>query len=200
MEQNNKMADEKKQPTKEEIEKKRAGAREAALKTFKGKMIDLATAFYVDNDKGYGDKDNGAVDDYIYGPAMGSDEYRSLMRASRQGGKRYTGSEYGVIQTAGKIVQESLMSLTVQDILNLMGSKAKVKEDFEEGYMADYMQSGNDTAKKFAQQAIGTYLNYLTQTKVAEALTKQAQAGRASLEDIVKKEEPKKAVAPKGKK
>jgi hypothetical protein len=194
------MADEKKQPTKEEIEKKRAESREVALKTFKGKMLDLATAFYVDNDKGYGEKDNAAVDDYIYSPAMGSDEYKNLMKASRQGGKRYTGSEYGVIQSAAKIVRESLMSLTVQDILNLMGSKAEVREDFEKGYMADYMQSGNDDAKKFAQQAIGTYLNYLTQTKVAEALTKQAQASRGSLEDIVKKEEPKKAEAQKGKK
>jgi hypothetical protein len=194
------VADEKKQPTKEEIEKKRSDAREAALKTFKGKILDIATAFYVDGDKGYGEKDNAAVDDYIYGPAMGSDEYRSLMKGSRQSGKRYTGTEAGVIQTAGKIVRESLMSLTVQDILNLMGSKAKVREEFEEGYMADYLQSVNDEAKKFAQQAIGTYLNYLAQTKVAEALTKQAQASRGSLEDIVKKEDPKKAEAPKGKK
>ncbi len=186
------MANEKKEPTKEEIEKQRVASREAALKTFKGKMLDLATAFYVDNDKGYGEKDNAAVDDYIYGPAMGSDEYKNLMKASRQGGKRYTGSEYGVIQTAGKIVRESLMSLTVQDILNLMGSKTKVREDFEKGYMADYLQSENEDAKKFAQQAIGTYLGYLTQTKVAEALVKQAQAGRASLEDLVKQEEPKK--------
>jgi len=193
------MADEKKQPTKEEIAKKRAEVREAALKTFKGKMLDLATAFYVESDEGYGKKDNAAVDDYLYSPAMGSDEYKNLMKASRQGGKRYTGNEYGVIQSAAKIVQESLMSLTVQDILNLMGSKVEVRKEFEKGYLADYMQPGNDDAKKFAQQAIGTYLNYLTQTKVAEALTKQAQAGRASLEDIVKKEEPKKAEAPKKK-
>jgi hypothetical protein len=193
------MADEKKQPTKEEIEKKRAEVREAALKTFKGKMLDIATAFYVNSDKGYGEKDNAAVDEEIYGPAMGSDEYKNLMRASRQGGMRYTGSEYGVIQSAAKIVRDSLMSLTVQDILNLMGSKAKVREEFEKGYMSDYVQSGNDDAKKFAQQAIETYLNYLTQTKVAEALTKRAQKGRASLEDIVKQEEPKKAEAPKKK-
>lgn len=200
------MADEKKQPTKEQIEKKRAEARESALKTFKGNYLDLAAAFFVDKSGKYGEEDASAVDQFLYQPAIRGKEgselvYGSLLN-SRQGGKRYTGnvSEYQIIQTAAKIVQESLTSINIQDILNLMSSKVKVRSDFEKGYIGDYLQSDNKEVKEFAQQTIGTYLAYLTKTKVAEALSKSAQATRASLEDIVKQEEPKKVEAPKGKK
>jgi hypothetical protein len=190
------MANENKQPTQEEIEKKRYDARESALKTFGSNVVDLAAAFYVENSGQYGEAGASAVDQYIYGPAIRDNTeiiFANLL-GSRQGKKRYTGnvSEWSIIQNAAKIVNESLGAISIPDVLNLMGSEAELRDELKQGYMGDYLNSQDENTKKFAQGVASSYLTYLTDMKVSEALSRKAKAGRGALEDIVQKEEPKK--------
>ena len=176
-------------PTKEEIEKQKKEQRDAALKTFKGNLINLAAAFYVENSNQYGEAGASAVDEFIYNPAIRSKEGSDLLYGklfeSRQGGKRYTGnvSEYYIIATAAKIVGESLGRITVDDIYGLMGSKVKIDEQYKGKYIEELDKETNKTLA-------GAYIADLMDKKVAEALTKRAQARVSKLEEMVK-EKPK---------
>lgn len=177
----------KEKPSKEEIEKKRADTREAALKSFKGAYTDLAAAYFIQDNKGYGDNVNSAVDQFVYSPAVKTDEYVNLLRESRQGGKRYTGSEYGVIEAASNIIKESLAALKVEDVIQLLGSKINVRDAYKGKYLSDIAESGEE-GKKFVGEVTGTYLAHLTDSKSAEALIRQDKARIGRLEEKLKEE------------
>jgi hypothetical protein len=192
------MAEEKKQPTKEEIEAKKSADRAAALGTFKGNLVNLATAFYVEKSNQYGEAGASAIDQYIYGPALKSKEgvdllYGNLL-GSRQNGRRYSGStsEWALIQTAARIVQESFGAITVEDIYGLMGSKVKVAEEFQGKYLGDLSGSKDKETKELADALTGAYVANLMDRKVSEALGMRAKDRLGNLEQLVKEEEPKK--------
>ena len=177
------------EPAEDAETKKKAEQRESALKTFNTNLVDLAAAFYVENSGQYGEAGASAVDQYIYGPAIRQDTeliFGSLL-GSRQGKKRYTGnvSEYAIIQNAAKIVQESLGALNAEDILKLMGSKADIGEQYRSKSMAELSHSESEEDKKFVGALIGSYQSYVADTRVAEALSKRAEARTSQLEEML---------------
>ncbi|MDD5699937.1 MAG: hypothetical protein PHH00_01955 [Candidatus Nanoarchaeia archaeon] len=183
-----KQAEAKAAKEKTEAEKK-AEQKKAALETFNTNFVDLAAAFYVENMGTYGEAGASAVDQYIYGPAIRQNTeliFNGLL-GSRQGKKRYTGnvSEYAIIQNAAKIVQESLGVLNPEDVLKLMGSKAELGEQYANKSIAELAQSENEEDKKLASALVGSYQSYVADTRVAEALSKRAEARTVGLEGIL---------------
>lgn len=181
-------AEQKEAEEKTETEKK-ALRRESALKTFESNLVDLAAAFYVENSGQYGEAGASAVDQYIYGPAIRQNTeiiFGSLL-GSRQGKKRYTGnvSEYTIIQNAARIVQESLGVLNTEDVLKLMGSKAELGDKYRGKSLAELSQSESEEDKKMVGALIGSYQSYVADTRVAEALSKRAEARTSQLEEML---------------
>lgn len=168
----------------------RGKSREAALRNLKEtSLTDLAVSYLVSSGQ-YGEEVNSAVEQYKYFPAMqgnGSGHMINGLLSSRQDKKRYTGniSEYGIIQNCAKIIQESLMSITVKDVLELMGSGKGVKGNYGNKYLSDLAKSENKEDKEFFQSIMASYLKYLTDTKVAEALKESAGNIRGGLEEIL---------------
>jgi len=189
------MANEKKQPTEREIAAQRAKLREAALATFKTGLVNYAVAHYVEESKQYGEAGASAVDEYIYQPTLkskeGSEIIYSNLLSSRKKGKRYSGStsEAAIIESAAKIVQDSLINLTVEDVYRLMGSKAKIRKEVGKIYVGDLLNSGDEETKKYAQTVVGSYVSDLSDKKVSEALQLRAKDRLSDLEEMVQPEE-----------
>ncbi|MDP3991911.1 MAG: hypothetical protein U1B79_01265 [Candidatus Pacearchaeota archaeon] len=214
------MANEK--PTKKEIEKEREERRGYALKYLKnGNFLDLATAYFTQNDKNFGETDNQAFEEFLYTPAFnsavsGDVKYTALdeegnkveiplidisaegIRRKREGGRRYSGrmeiSEYNTISKAAQIVMESVGSIKVEDLMDLIGSGINVldiKEVYQNRYISDLLQSENEEEKKLAGQLLGGYRAYIATQKVSEALGLRAAAIRGGLEKIVNEEQGK---------
>lgn len=175
-----------------EKEKQMKEAKESALKNLKGNYPNLAAAYFVEKSGQYGEAGASAVDQFIYLPAVKDKEgselvYGSLL-GSRQGGRRYSGnvSEWYIIEKSAEILQESLSLLNVQDVLNLMGSKAEIKEEYKNKQLAELAQSENKEEKDIFQKVFGSYMGYLTDMKVSEALSKMAKSKKSNLEELVK--------------
>ena len=185
-----------KESDKGDKERQKEEQRKAALATFKTNLVDLAAAFYVESSNQYGEAGASAVDQYIYGPAVRKDPeiiYQSLL-GSRQGKKRYTGnvSEWGIIQNAARIVQESLGALNVSDVLSLMGSKASIGEQYRSKEMAKLAESKSEEDKKLYEALVGMYQSHVMDVKVAEALGKRDKARVGQLEEMLGEPEAKK--------
>jgi len=195
----------KKKPTKEKSEKLKEKRREIALKNLKAaSLLNLATAYFVNEGKDYGENDNSAVEEFMYRPAIENGAgvhdpktgkkfdlvYNSLF-SSRQGGKRYSGnvSEYEIIKTGAAIMQQSLAAVKVSDIYALIGSDIKVGKEFQDRYVGDLLQSKNKKDKELGSEILGLYQEYVTTKKVSQALNKRAGSIKSGLENIVKSEE-----------
>lgn len=187
--------------TQKEIAEARERARGYALKNLKApNLVNLAVAYHAQGkDSGFGDADNDSVEQYLYKPSLkGSNAfdlktgresdlvYDSLM-GSRQDGKRYSGqfSEYGIIQTSASIVQESLLAVTVSDIMGLIGSKVPIKKEYENRYVTDLVASGNKEDNEVAQTIVNAYLTYMTTTGVSASLGMRAKDIKGGLEKLV---------------
>jgi hypothetical protein len=194
------MATQEEKDNKELKEKRR----EIALKNLRADgLLNLAATFSAQRDEsGFGKADNEAVEKFLYGPSLkGADAYdlksgnrsdllyESLL-GSREEGRRYSGkvSEYGIIKTAGQIVQESLISIKVEDVMKLAGSKINIKKGYQKKYISDLLESGNEEDKQVAGTLIGGYIQYLTTQRVSGALNQRAEAIRGGLESIVTEE------------
>ena len=189
----NKMTEKK--PTPEEREK----AREVALKNLgNSPLMDLAAAYLVNASGKYGEAGDSAIEQFKYFPAMQSEEGSKLVMGgllgSRQDGKRYTGnvSEYKIISDCAQIMQESLATIKVQDILDLIGSDVKLKEAYRDKYLTDLAESGKDEDKELVGKILGGYQTYFIDAKVAEALGERTKATKSGLEEILKEPEKKK--------
>ena len=213
---------EKEQPTKEEIEAIRNTQREIALKNIKDEgLLNLATAYIVEESGQFGEAGKSAIEQFKYLPAFENgvkyvdhktgEEVNLAQQAmieSRQGGKRYTGNvnEFKLIEKGSQIVQEALNNLKVQDMLDLMGSEKKVKKELENDYVGylnpkiskeDYNKlSGAQKEilkekKEIYKNLVGGYQTYLAQTKVAEALGQSAKQIPKGLESILCESEKK---------
>ena len=170
------MAEQKKSTSEEEVtpEDKR---KTAIANLNSSTLTDLASAYFVEENKQYGEAGNSAIEKFKYMPALMSEEGSKLvmgsLMSSKQGTRRYSENvnAYQLISNAASIIQESLMNLQVSDITS------------------DKKYSGNiseldDEAKG---ELIGMYQNYLTDKKVSEAFALRAEAikEQGKLEDIV---------------
>lgn len=201
------MANEK--PTKKEIEEAKEKRRGYALKNLKaGSLLNLATSYFTQADKNYGEHDNSAVEEFLYRQAIKgvsaynldsgeeSDLVYDSLLGSRQDGKRYSGhvSEYDIIKTGALIVQQSLEAVKVEDLMDLIGSGINVLdigEVYQNKYVSDLLQSENKKDKEVAQTLIGGYSQYLATQGVSRALGLRAAAIRGGLEKIVNEEQEK---------
>lgn len=193
-----------KQPTKKEIEELKETKRGNAMKNLReSNLSDLATAYFTDSDKNYGEYDNSAVEEFLYFPAFNSktsyhdlesgeetDLLKSSLLGSRQNGKRYSGqvSEYNMIKNAADVIQGSLGAIKVEDLMSLLGSVFHIKEDYKGKYIGDLIQSEKEEEKEFAMKLVGGYLQYQTAKKVSKALGQRADKIKGGLEELVKKE------------
>ena len=192
--------------TELEVREKR---REIALKNLKaGKLLNLATSYFTQADKNYGETDNEVVEEFLYRPSLknasaynlesGEESdltYDSLL-GSREDGRRYSGqiSEHGIIKMGAQIVQESLGAVKVEDLMELVGSglsQVDIKESYQNRYVSDLLQSGKKEDKEVAKTLINGYFQYLVTRGVSKALGLRAASIRGGLEKIVN-EEPKK--------
>lgn len=188
-----------KQKQAEAKEKRRA----ISLRNLKEKNLqNFALAYFVDESKEFGEADNATVEQFKYLPAINSginyynpktgeksNLFTDSLLGSRQGEKRYTGnvSEYKLIQDAASIIQESLMTVKVGDILGLTGSDIKSK--YSEMYIADLAQAGKE-GQELAKKIIGTYNSYFVSSGMSDAYSQSAKSAKKGLESILA-EEPK---------
>ncbi|MEK6917731.1 MAG: hypothetical protein AABW51_02175 [Nanoarchaeota archaeon] len=188
----------------------------------KSSILNLAAAYFADRKNAYGDAGNSAVDQYLYQPTIdsgarytdpGTGKEVGLMSqallGSREDGDRYTGTltERKILKQASKILAGSLVNVKVSDILSSMGSKAELKPEYADAYivdvkdkkLADVIGAGLSDEEKeaigdrsVADYVLGNYTQWLTDTKVAEALNLRAKDTLGGLEAILKKPENKK--------
>ena len=193
------------QKAEKELREKR---RQIALKNLKAQNLsNLAVAYLAQDEKsGYGSAPNDAVEQFLYKPSIkGASVYNpesgeefdlvnNLLLGSRKDGKRYSGqvSEYDMIQTGAQITHESLLAITVGDLMDLIGSK-DVPKEYGGMYIADLLQSKDKKEKELAGTLIGAYTQYITAKGVSKSLDMRAGAIRGGLEKTLlgegKKEE-----------
>jgi len=194
--------------TKEEMEKRREEARGYALKNLRAKNLsNLAISYLAQtDDSGFGNTDNDAVEEFLYFPALNSgtktydlksgkeyDLMRNALLGSRKDKRRYSGqvSEFDIIETATNILQQSLATVKVSDVIELIGSTAPIKDSYKNKYIVDLAQSSNEEDKKVVGTLIGGYITYIATQGVSDALKSRANSVRSGLEELVKPEEPK---------
>ena len=202
---------ENKQPTKKEIEEAKETMRGFALKNLKKTNLkNLAIAYFTQLDKNYGENDNSAVEESLYFPALNSgtsyynlesgeesDLLKDSLLDSRQDGKRYSGqgSEYETIKKSAAIIQQSLGAIRVQDLMDLLGSYVKIKEDYKDKYINSLANFNKKDEKelteedKFVIKLIKGYTDYITLQGVSESFGKRAENIKGGLEKLVKAEE-----------
>ncbi|MEK6812366.1 MAG: hypothetical protein AABX76_02300 [Nanoarchaeota archaeon] len=184
-----------------EIAEAREKTRGYALQNLKAaNLSNLAVAYGAQSkDSGFGETDNAAVEQFLYRPSIkGSDAYNlqtgeksdlvyGSLLSSRQDGRRYSGqvSEYGMLQRAASITQESLLSVKVSDVMEIIGSKVPVKKGYEGRYIADLLESKNKEDQEVANAIVGMYMGYITTTGVSKSLGMRAQAIKGGLEKLV---------------
>jgi hypothetical protein len=203
---------EKNEPTQEEKQ------RDVALKNLKANtLMDLAATYLVYKNKKYGDEDNDAMENFKYFPAFNSGakayaadgtEYNVVQNSilkSREKGVRYSGnvSEVGIMKDCSQIINESLNSVKISDIMGLMGSKANVKDAYLGSLVSKLSEDQFKKLPKAKQEAIeaqeelygtiiGSYQSYLTKTKVSESLAQGAKEISKGLEKMLAIPEEKK--------
>lgn len=171
-------------------------------------LLNLAIAYLVHKDKGYGENDNASVDEFLYQPALNggpnaydleSGEQANLLTdgllGSRKDGERYTGSvsEIDMIKTAASIVQSSLASLKVRDMAQILGyDPEKMKKEYGEVYISDLLQSKSKEAQNRGKTLIGLYSSYMSAMGVSKAVGMKGGQIRGGLEKLLMQEEKKK--------
>ena len=108
---------------------------------------------------GYGDKGRTAIRNFVYGPAMGSQEGYTIMmdrlsesrkKRGEDGNAEYTGTyqELDGLNDALKIVRENFTNITIGDLLDILKYENK---DLKNKYGHIYLyalQEGNERDKK----------------------------------------------------
>ena len=206
-----------KQPTQKEIEEAKERIRKIALKNLKAEnLMNLASTFLVHESGTYGEGGDSAVEKFKYFPSFNSnlksndlksgeevDLFRDSILNSRQGKKRYSGnvSEYAIMQSCAKIMQESLDKIKISDLYSeLMGGSKKVKGDLKDLYIGELkpqisqeeFSKLSEDKKKSLQKGmelyetlIGTYQTYLTDKAVSESLGERKKSTIKDLENIL---------------
>ena len=121
------------------------------------------------------------------------DLIRNAVLGSRQDGRRYSGhvSEYGIIKTASEISDESLLSIKVSDVYDLIGSNANTNKIFGDKYLSDLLESQNEVEQKLGASIIQSYTSFMTMKGVSESLGKGADLIKGGLEKLLGEEQKK---------
>src|SRR3989344_2156699 len=149
-----------KTPTQKEIDEAKERIRKIALKNLKaGNLMNLASAFLVEDSGVYGEAGGSAIEKFKYWPSFnsnlknydlesGEEEniFEKTILGSRKGakngkpGKRYSGNfkEYDIMQDCAEIMQNSLDQIKVSDLYSeLMGGSKKVKSELKDVYIGE---------------------------------------------------------------
>ena len=209
------MANEQKEKSPEEVK------REVALKNLgAANLMNIAAAYLVDSDKGWGENDNNVVEQYKYFPAFSSgvkaynsedgEEYDVLqdsILSTRSKGHRYSGnvSELKIMEDCALIMNESLSAVKVSDVMKLMGSKAPVQNDVylnslvrklkpeEAASLTPEQKAAIKASAEVYTKLVGSYQSYLAQGAVMESLAesrKEIPKGLEKLLGVSEKKEP----------
>jgi len=200
---------------KEKSDNGKEAKREIALKNLKSSnLMNIAASYIVNENKQFGEADNSAMEQFKYFPSFNSGtkaysadgkEYDLIKEAilnSRESGQRYSGniSERKIMKDCAAIMNESLSSIKIKDMLVLMGSKAEISEEYQNMYIGDLVpkmskedaKSLNDEDKKkiknqaeLYQNLIGSYQTFLTQKMVSESLWESSKQVTKNLETIL---------------
>lgn len=158
-------------------------------------IVNLAIYHQAKGDtRAYGDEGISALENYLYEDSLkdylnsGKQSVYDMVVASRTNGKAGTGainlSEEKIINDCYAIVQQSLLALQVKDVAGLIYYKGSVKGKADK-YLLDLAQSNNEEDKKLARILVGSYLQYMTNIKVGEALIQSAKSIPKNLEKIL---------------
>lgn len=197
MEDFRKMAKEnKKEKSKEEIKADKEKKRTESLENLKNESLkSLAVAYHVkQNLRAYGDETNKIVEMYLYRTALGDNPQEILgeLLGSREGDELYSGqvSESRIINRAAAVQQESLLSVTVGDILEIMGidKENDTLAKYKDYFIGDLSKSKDKEEKEAFQSIVGGYQSYFIEGKVIEAYEKSREATKKSLEQVVDEE------------
>jgi hypothetical protein len=195
--------------------------RDIALRNLKAaNLMNVAAAYIVHKSGQYGTAGDNAMNEYKYFPSFNSglkaydangkeyDIFKESILNSREDGQLYSGnvSELRIMKDCVAIMQESLGSLTVNDVMGLMGSKANINDKYNGKYLENLMPKytkeelsklSEDKKKELSetmglyQNLIGGYSTYLANIKVSEALTESAKEIPKGLEKILAEPEKK---------
>ena len=184
-------------------EKEKQEQRAVAIKNLQfSNLISAASAYFLEIDPNYGEVDKSAVENFAYFPAINKDLkayskegqeidlIKNSLLSSRQDGKRYSGSvsEYSIIKTSAQIIQESISALKVEDILNQLGYNSEIKEKYKGKYLSSLFESEDKESKEVVQILATSYINYLKDMQVSNALKEKANSTKNGLEKILKPE------------
>lgn len=165
--------------------------RKVALANLKSSIANLGAIYLIENSKGYGENISSVVEQYAYVPLITSKEgsgliYNSLF-SSRTGGKRYSGSvsELQILENAAKLLQGSIANITVQDALDLMGSKVKVNEKYNNIYLGELLSSENEDSQKLGNSIFQTYQGSIMDKVISDSLNKRVKSAKGELEKLV---------------
>src|SRR3989338_10789693 len=148
------MTNPQKIPTQKEIEEAKERIRTIALKNLKaGDLMNLASAFLVEESGVYGEAGGSAVEKFKYWPSFNSNlknydlesgEEKNLFKnailKSRQEDEIYSGnvSELGIMKDCAEIMQNSLDQIKISDLYSeLMGGSKKVKGELKDVYIGE---------------------------------------------------------------
>lgn len=194
------------QPTPEQIEALKETRRQNAFKNLRDSdLLNLSTAYLVQReDSGYGKQDNVTVHDFLYIPSMNSNppmysldsgkEHNlmlSSLMASRQDGRMYSGqiTEYDTIHNATGIIQDSVASIKVSDIMELVGTNTEAQLYTHliggDRYVSDLLQSENEEEKELGTKLVAGYMTYITNRGISKAFGIRADSIRGGLEKIL---------------
>jgi len=177
----------------EEAKKALAQRRMYALKNLKSSgLVDLGTAYIVENSGKFGDVPGEAFEKFKYMPALtnatlhnletGEEEniLRKSLLDSREGGKRYSGNvtETKIIKDSAAILQEALLYITVEDLMGILGVKGSLKTDLKNVTIGTL----GDEEKNLM---IASYQGYNSKLGVSQALAESAKELTKGLESVL---------------
>ena len=188
-----------KEPPESTPETKRKQALENLTK--RKEIVNLAIYHQAKGDiRTCGDAGISALENYLYEDSLkdylnsGKQSVYDMIVASRTNGKAGTGainlSEENIITNCYVIVRQSLLALQVKDVAGLIGYTGSVKGK-EDKYLSELDQSKNDKDKQLAEILVVSYLQYMTNMKVGEALIQSAKSIPKNLEKILEGEKGK---------
>ena len=176
--------------------------RELALKNIRADNLrNLAVAYFISKGKDFGEADNSVAETHLYFPAMNSsvevagsngestELIRDALLGSREDGERYSGSvsERSVLKTAGNIIIESVVDLTVGDVSGFINYTGDLEGINSDAYLSDLIE-GDETDKRVARVLVGSYQTYLANQGLSSAYGQEAKNVGKNLERVLKGE------------
>jgi len=178
--------------SKEEIAKQRETDRKTALGNLKDPFYrSFVSAFMSYGNDSYGKKIEQQVHNFVYLPAFNSDRGKQYVNDSiinsREDEELYSGTyneRQGIKQVYATLI-DGLSKIKVQDILELSGSKAKVKDKFKDKYLFELANSNSEETQKLARTLFGGYMDSILDEGVMNSFVVKNQVRVGNLEKML---------------